>query len=141
MHLAWLPTSKLQKKWNFNLHNYCSNLRWYIWLNFRQIYQHDIFSTSCMVMTALLIKLHGFLWKHEVFICSWTDHQISKNLPSKFFLDHLKYRTRHSKPTAALLNPANSCFLSANKKLCSGRSKQRDSLKIFSSMIDETECT
>lgn len=44
-------------------------------------------------------------------------------------MGHLKYRPRHSKPAAALLNPTYSYFLSANKKLFLESTKTKEELK------------
>lgn len=61
-------------------------------------------------MTWLIILSQGICWEH-------------------LSLGHLKYRPRHSKPAAALLNPTYSYFLSANKKLFLESTKTKEELK------------
>lgn len=46
-----------------------------------------------------------------------------------FSLGHLKYRSKHSKPIAALLNPTYSYFPNDNKKLFLGSSKTKEEFK------------
>lgn len=65
--------------------------------------------------------------------CLWLDWSSHLQEPAEgifFLLDHLKYRTRHSKPTAALLNPNLILFFSAPKQSCaSRRSETKGQLK------------